>query len=105
MLIEIESLGWRLSKSSFPILSVILCSGLMTGVRGNSEIEHIWQVIYRFGFYRGGPVMMSALSGVGSFIVYMELANEDEGRYCVVGFEGEEVGGTDLSAFGRESEG
>ena len=29
-----------------------------------SEIEHIWQMIYRFGFYRGGPVMMSALSGV-----------------------------------------
>ena len=29
-----------------------------------SEIEHIWQMIYRFGFYQGGPVLMSALSGV-----------------------------------------
>lgn len=29
-----------------------------------SDIEHIWQMIYRLGFYRGGPVMMSALSGV-----------------------------------------
>jgi L-alanine-DL-glutamate epimerase-like enolase superfamily enzyme len=29
-----------------------------------SDIEHIWQLIYRFGFYRGGAVMMSALSGV-----------------------------------------
>lgn len=29
-----------------------------------SDIEHIWQLIYRFGFYRGGPVMMSALAGV-----------------------------------------
>jgi galactonate dehydratase len=28
-----------------------------------SDIEHIW-LIYRFGFYRGGAVMMSALSGV-----------------------------------------
>jgi len=28
------------------------------------EIEHIWQMIYRYGFYRGGPVLMSALSGV-----------------------------------------
>ncbi|KAJ5038814.1 uncharacterized protein L3040_006493 [Drepanopeziza brunnea f. sp. 'multigermtubi'] len=28
------------------------------------DIEHIWQLIYRFGFYRGGPVMMSALSGI-----------------------------------------
>lgn len=31
---------------------------------GDSDIEHIWQLIYRFGFYRGGPVMMSALSGI-----------------------------------------
>lgn len=30
----------------------------------NSDIEHIWQLLYRFGFYRGGPVMMSAMSGV-----------------------------------------
>ena len=30
----------------------------------NSDIEHIWQMLYRFGFYRGGPVMMSALAGV-----------------------------------------
>ncbi len=28
------------------------------------RIEDIWQVAYRGGFYRGGPVMMSALSGL-----------------------------------------
>ncbi|KAI9746054.1 MAG: hypothetical protein M1818_000735 [Claussenomyces sp. TS43310] len=28
------------------------------------EIEHIWQMLYRTGFYRGGPVMMSALAGI-----------------------------------------
>ncbi|KFY99493.1 hypothetical protein V498_00722 [Pseudogymnoascus sp. VKM F-4517 (FW-2822)] len=28
------------------------------------DIEHIWQLLYRFGFYRGGPVLMSALSGI-----------------------------------------
>ncbi|KAL5345360.1 hypothetical protein ACLOAV_009731 [Pseudogymnoascus australis] len=28
------------------------------------NIEHIWQLLYRFGFYRGGPVLMSALSGI-----------------------------------------
>ncbi|EXJ59880.1 galactonate dehydratase [Cladophialophora yegresii CBS 114405] len=28
------------------------------------DIEHIWQLIWRLGFYRGGPVFMSALSGV-----------------------------------------
>lgn len=27
-------------------------------------IEDIWQVAYRLGFYRGGPVLMSALSGL-----------------------------------------
>ena len=30
----------------------------------DSNIEHIWQLIWRLGFYRGGPIMMSALSGV-----------------------------------------
>jgi L-alanine-DL-glutamate epimerase-like enolase superfamily enzyme len=29
-----------------------------------SDIEHIWQLMHRFGFYRGGAVMMSALSGI-----------------------------------------
>ena len=28
------------------------------------RIEHIWQVAYRGGFYRGGPVLMSALAGL-----------------------------------------
>ena len=27
-------------------------------------IEDVWQVAYRLGFYRGGPVLMSALSGL-----------------------------------------
>jgi galactonate dehydratase len=29
-----------------------------------ANIEDIWQVAYRGGFYRGGPVLMSALSGL-----------------------------------------
>lgn len=28
------------------------------------QIEDIWQVAYRLGFYRGGPVLMAALSGL-----------------------------------------
>jgi galactonate dehydratase len=28
------------------------------------RIEDVWQVAYRLGFYRGGPVLMSALSGL-----------------------------------------
>ena len=29
-----------------------------------NRIEDIWQVLYRGGFYRGGPVLMSALAGI-----------------------------------------
>lgn len=29
-----------------------------------SDIEHIWQTTWRLGFYRGGPVFMSALAGI-----------------------------------------
>lgn len=28
------------------------------------NIEDIWQVLYRAGFYRGGPIMMSAIAGI-----------------------------------------
>ena len=28
------------------------------------RIEDIWQIGHRGGFYRGGPVLMSALSGI-----------------------------------------
>jgi len=28
------------------------------------RIEHHWQAVYRGGFYRGGPVLLSALSGI-----------------------------------------
>lgn len=28
------------------------------------DIEHLWQTAYRLGFYRGGPVLMSALAGI-----------------------------------------
>lgn len=31
---------------------------------GSSEIEHIWQMAWRLGFYRGGAVFMSAISGI-----------------------------------------
>ena len=28
------------------------------------RIEHLWQRMYRSGFYRGGPVLCSAISGI-----------------------------------------
>ncbi|MDR0559728.1 MAG: galactonate dehydratase [Prevotellaceae bacterium] len=32
--------------------------------RNASQIEDTWQVLYRGGFYRGGPVLTSAISGI-----------------------------------------
>ncbi len=29
-----------------------------------SRIEDLWQVLYRGGFYRGGPILMSAIAGI-----------------------------------------
>lgn len=38
-------------------------SSYLIGANPN-KIEDIWQVLYRSGFYRGGPVLTSAISGV-----------------------------------------
>lgn len=44
--------------------------GAMEGVKDRligrpaDRIEDAWQTLYRLGFYRGGPVLMSAISGV-----------------------------------------
>ncbi len=38
-------------------------AGLVLG-REASEIERIWQILYRHPFFKGGPVTMSALSGI-----------------------------------------
>lgn len=32
--------------------------------RSAADIEDVWQVMYRAGFYRGGPILTSAMSGV-----------------------------------------
>ncbi len=32
--------------------------------RSANDIEDLWQTLYRGGFYRGGPILMSALSGI-----------------------------------------
>lgn len=38
-------------------------SGFLIGKEPN-KIEDIWQTLYRGGFYRGGPILMSAISGI-----------------------------------------
>jgi L-alanine-DL-glutamate epimerase-like enolase superfamily enzyme len=55
----------------------------MTIVNERSDIEHIWQFTWRIGFYRGGPVFMSALSGID--IALWDLKGMDwckPGRLC-----------------------
>ena len=50
------------------------------------NIEFIWQKMHRRGFYRGGPVFMSALSGVdialwdlkGSDVVYISMSSSTD---------------------------
>lgn len=37
--------------------------GIAVGMEAD-DIEFLWQKVYRHGFYRGGPVFMSALAGV-----------------------------------------
>ncbi|MDQ2798057.1 MAG: D-galactonate dehydratase, partial [Armatimonadota bacterium] len=32
--------------------------------RNANHIEDLWQTLYRGGFYRGGPVLTSAISGI-----------------------------------------
>lgn len=32
--------------------------------RSANDIEDLWQMLYRGGFYRGGPILMSALAGI-----------------------------------------
>lgn len=32
--------------------------------RSAGDIEDIWQLLYRGGFYRGGPILMSAMAGI-----------------------------------------
>lgn len=51
--------GWRPSKFA-------LCAHVYVTPSADllSEIEHIWQKSWRMGFYRGGPVFMSALAGI-----------------------------------------
>ena len=48
--------------------------------RADSEIEHIWQTTWRLGFYRGGPVFMSALAGID--IALWDLKGTTDAQAC-----------------------
>lgn len=42
---------------------VELMENYLVGADPN-RIEHHWQRMYRGGFYRGGPILMSAIAGI-----------------------------------------
>lgn len=59
--------GWGEPIVEGRVDTVVACvKELFTYLKGKPAnlIEDIWQVLYRGGFYRGGPVLMSALSGI-----------------------------------------
>jgi len=70
------------------------------------SIEHHWQALYRGGFYRGGPVLISALSGIEQALwditgkclgvpVYQLLGGAVRDRVRVYSH----VGGSDLESY------
>ena len=52
------------SKPSIPALPCATHPSPTDPISTFSDIEHLWQCAYRLGFYRGGPVLMSALAGI-----------------------------------------
>ena len=51
----------------------------------DSDIEHTWQTTWRIGFYRGGPVFMSALAGID--IALWDLKGRDLVQMLVHSFD------------------
>ena len=39
------------------------------------QVQHHWQAIYRHAFYRGGPILTSALSGIDQALGYQGKAS------------------------------
>ena len=59
--------GWGEPVVEGRAATVAACVGEMADAivgHGADRIEDIWQMLYRGGFYRGGPVLTSALSGI-----------------------------------------
>ncbi|PYI12332.1 hypothetical protein BO78DRAFT_402266 [Aspergillus sclerotiicarbonarius CBS 121057] len=82
-----------------------------------NDIEHIWQNGYRMGFYRGGPILMSALSGIDialwdlkarrfSVPIYELLGGKvRDGLRVYAWIGGDRPGDVEIQARGRISQG
>ena len=55
-----DILGWKQSEHAVTLIHHVI--NPLTFF--HSDIEHIWQTTWRIGFYRGGPVFMSAMAGI-----------------------------------------
>jgi len=49
------------------------------------RIEHLWQTMYRGGFYRGGPVLMSAIAGIDQALWDIKGKHYDAPIYDLLG--------------------
>ena len=59
--------GWGEAVIEGKAASVLACVQEMEEYlvgRDPSRIEDIWSLLYRAGFYRGGPIIMAAISGI-----------------------------------------
>ncbi|KFA67166.1 hypothetical protein S40285_05245 [Stachybotrys chlorohalonatus IBT 40285] len=79
------------------------------GLEANN-IEHVWQLFWRLGFYRGGPVFMSALSGIDIALwdlkVYELLGGQVRNKvqvYCWIG--GDRPADVEVAAKARIAQG
>ncbi len=69
-----------------------------------SEIEHIWQLSWRSGFYRGGPIFMTALAGIDIALWDMKGVCLSPGRqYSLLTVRSAEARRAYLSAPRRQS--
>ncbi|KAH8593597.1 enolase C-terminal domain-like protein [Bisporella sp. PMI_857] len=90
--------------------------GRILGVDAGA-IEQVWQLLYRGGFYRGGPVLMSALSGIDIALwdlkarklgvpIYELLGGKVRDKikvYAWIG--GDRPGDVEIQAKGRQAQG
>jgi galactonate dehydratase len=59
-------------------------SGMLIG-RDPRQINDIWQMLYRGGFYRGGPILMSAIAGIDQALWDIKGKELDRPVYDLLG--------------------
>ena len=60
----LEGHAWAVKACVDEMASYLIDGSGQDGQKDPSRIEDIWELLYRAGFYRGGGVLMSAISGI-----------------------------------------